>query len=84
MDEVIQKAKIGRPAPVYVLGRESIFGYPMRRMHWVDPKYGLGHWLQINRGPESAMPEALQYRRPARALGRAIERIFAIRAGPAV
>ena len=23
-------------------------------MHWVDPKYGLSHWLEIDRGPESA------------------------------
>jgi hypothetical protein len=61
MDEVIQKAKTGRVSPIYVLGRESVFGYPYARMHWVDPKYGLGHWLQINRGPETAMPEALQF-----------------------
>jgi hypothetical protein len=61
MDEVIQKARTGRPAPVYVLGRESVFGFPIARMHWIDPKYSLSHWLQINRGPESAMPEALQF-----------------------
>lgn len=61
MDEVIRKAKKGRPAPVYVLGRESIFGFPLGRMHWVDPKYGLSHWLPINRGPETALPEALQF-----------------------
>src|SRR5258708_36953989 len=61
MEEVIQKAKTGRMARVYVLGLEFIFGYLLARMHWVDPKYGLGHWLQINRGPETAMPEALQY-----------------------
>lgn len=61
-DEVIQKAgKSGRPAPIYVLGRESVFGFPKARMRWVDPKYGLDHWLEIDRGPESAMPEALQF-----------------------
>jgi hypothetical protein len=61
MDEVIYKARTGRPAPVYVLGRESVFGFPIARMRWIDPKYGLGHWLQINRGPETAIPEALQF-----------------------
>jgi hypothetical protein len=62
LDEAIKKATTGRvTSPVYVLGRESIFGYPWGRMHWVDPKYGLSHWLQINRGPETAMPEALQF-----------------------
>jgi hypothetical protein len=62
VDEVIDKAgKKGKPAPIYVLGRESVFGYPKARMHWRDPKYGLSHWLEIDRGPESAMPEALQF-----------------------
>jgi hypothetical protein len=61
MDEIIQKARTGRGTPVYVLGRESIFGFPYGRMRWVDPKYGLSHWLLINRGPETAMPEALQF-----------------------
>ncbi len=61
IDEVIQKAKTGRGAPVYVLGREAVFGFPIARMRWIDPKYGLHHWLEINRGPETAMPEALQF-----------------------
>lgn len=61
MDEVIQKAKTGRVSPVYVLGRESVFGFPIARMAWKDPKYGLTHWLEINRGPETALPEALQF-----------------------
>jgi hypothetical protein len=62
VDDVIAKAgKSGKPAPVYILGRESVFGYPKARMRWRDPKYGLDHWLEIDRGPESAMPEALQF-----------------------
>ncbi|MBI3862054.1 MAG: VWA domain-containing protein [Planctomycetia bacterium] len=62
VDDVIAKAgKTGKPAPIYVLGRESVFGYPKARMRWRDPKYGLDHWLEIDRGPESAMPEALQF-----------------------
>ena len=47
--------------PVYVMGRESVFGYPYARQRWKDPKYGLYHWLRINRGPETAFPEALQW-----------------------
>jgi von Willebrand factor type A domain len=63
IDDVIAKAKSGggHTAPVYVLGRESVFGFPIARMKWTDPKYGLEHWLPINRGPETAMPEALQF-----------------------
>lgn len=60
LDEVIFKAQRAR-APVYILGREAVFGYPYARMRWKDPKYGLTHWLIINRGPETAAPESLQY-----------------------
>lgn len=48
-------------APVYVLGRESIFGYPYARIRWKDPVYQLNHWVWINRGPETAYPECLQW-----------------------
>ncbi len=48
-------------APVYILGHYSVFGYPYAHVHWVDPKYQLSHWLQINRGPETAEPECLQF-----------------------
>ncbi|HTI50552.1 MAG TPA: vWA domain-containing protein [Planctomycetaceae bacterium] len=60
LDEVIFKAQRAR-APVYILGREAVFGYPYARMRWKDPKYGLTHWLVINRGPETPAPEGLQY-----------------------
>jgi hypothetical protein len=46
---------------VYILGRESLFGYKYGRMRWQDPKYGLDHWLTIHRGPETPFAEALQY-----------------------
>ncbi|OYW11209.1 MAG: hypothetical protein B7Z55_19655, partial [Planctomycetales bacterium 12-60-4] len=36
---------------VYFLGRYAVFGFPYARMSWKDPKYGLTHWLRINRGP---------------------------------
>lgn len=60
LDEAIFKAQRAR-APVYILGREAVFGYPYARMRWKDPKYGLDHWLTINRGPETPAPEALQF-----------------------
>jgi hypothetical protein len=47
--------------PIYVLGREALFGYPIAHVKWVDPVYGLTHWLPISRGPETAMPECLQW-----------------------
>ncbi len=45
---------------VYVLGRESVFGYPYAHMRWTDPETRTGHWLRIDRGPETPQPEQLQ------------------------
>lgn len=62
VDKTIQAVTQMNPvAPVYILGRESIFGYPYARIKWQDPKYKLWHWLRINRGPETAFPECLQW-----------------------
>ena len=60
VEETIQRCK-SADAPVYVLGHYSVFGYPYARVRWVDPKYKLTHWLQINRGPETPFPECLQF-----------------------
>lgn len=60
VEEAIQRCK-SADAPVYFLGHYSVFGYPYARLRWVDPKFGLTHWLQINRGPETPFPECLQF-----------------------
>lgn len=60
VEAAIQKARRAN-VPVYVLGREAIFGYPYARLRWKDPIFGLDHWLQITRGPETAGPECLQW-----------------------
>mgnify|MGYP003325220379 CR=1 FL=1 len=60
VEETIDRCKKS-DTPVYVLGHYSVFGYPYARMSWVDPKYKLTHWLQINRGPETPFPECLQF-----------------------
>jgi hypothetical protein len=52
-----EKAK----APVYCMGREATFGYPYASIRWKDPVYQLNHWVRINRGPETAYPECLQW-----------------------
>ncbi len=48
-------------APVYVLGREAVFGYPYTRQDWVHKETGLVFHLRIRRGPETAYPECLQW-----------------------
>lgn len=60
VEETLEKAERAN-VPIYILGRESIFGYPYARHRWKDPKYGLTHWIRINRGPETAFPEQLQW-----------------------
>ena len=56
IEQAIQRVKKAA-APIYILGREAIFGYPYARIRWKDPVYGLNHWVRIDRGPESAFPE---------------------------
>lgn len=52
-------------APIYVMGRESMFGYPYGRQRYVyeDKKEEIKEtfWLQVRRGPETAYPECLQW-----------------------
>jgi hypothetical protein len=60
VEETIQRCK-STDTPVYVLGHYSVFGYPYARLRYIDPKYKLTHWLQINRGPETPFPECLQF-----------------------
>ena len=48
-------------APIYIMGREAIFGYKYARVKWMDPKYKLWHWLPILRGPETPFRECLQW-----------------------
>jgi hypothetical protein len=60
VEKTIEVAKDVK-APIYILGRESVFGYPYARVKWQDPEFKLWHWLRINRGPETAFPECLQW-----------------------
>ncbi len=60
VEEALQEAKRAN-APIYIMGREAVFGYPYARMRIIDKQYGLAHWLNVNRGPETAYVEALQW-----------------------
>ena len=60
IEQTIQRAKQAK-APIYILGREAVFGYPYARLRWKDPVFGLNHWISVDRGPETAFPECLQY-----------------------
>lgn len=61
LEEVIAKTERAG-SPVYFLGREAVFGYPYTHVRWVDPEPpNLTHWIRVDRGPETAFPECLQY-----------------------
>ncbi len=64
VEQVIVAAKQAK-SPVYVMGRESMFGYPVARQRWVyeDKEADIKEtfWLPIRRGPETAYPECLQW-----------------------
>lgn len=64
VEEAIIAAKAAK-APIYVMGRESMFGYPYARQRWTyeDKNKGIkeSFWLRVRRGPETAFPEALQW-----------------------
>ncbi|MEQ9409416.1 MAG: vWA domain-containing protein [Fuerstiella sp.] len=64
IEEAIVAARQAK-SPIYVLGRESMFGYPIARQRWTyeDKEKGIKEdfWLSIRRGPETAFPECLQW-----------------------
>ncbi len=59
LEPAIEAAKSVK-CPVYILGREAVFGYPYAHIAWRHPQTGHTHWLPIDRGPETAFVEQLQ------------------------
>jgi hypothetical protein len=64
VEEAIVAAREAK-APIYVMGRESMFGYPYAQQRWryEDKAKGIDEtfWLRVRRGPETAFPECLQW-----------------------
>lgn len=60
LEELIARSEKFR-APVYFMAREAIFGYPWARLRWTNPETKLEYWIKVDRGPETAFPECLQY-----------------------
>lgn len=46
--------------PIYVIGRQSVFGYPYAHLSYTDPETKDVYWPRITRGPETADVECLQ------------------------
>ncbi len=60
VEEAITAARSAK-APVYFLGRESMFGYPYAQQLWTHKESGESFWIRIRRGPETEYPECLQW-----------------------
>ncbi len=60
LEKAVSEVKRFR-SPVYILGREAMFGTAFAQVHWQDPQYHLDHKVELTRGPESAYIECLQF-----------------------
>lgn len=47
--------------PVFVIGRQAMFGTDRLQYRWVDPQTREVYWVTIRRGPETAAFETLQW-----------------------
>lgn len=59
--EEAHQAAVGMKVPIYVIGRQSLFGYDRAHLRYVDPVTKDVYWPTIRRGPETADIELLQW-----------------------
>ena len=59
--EEARQAAVSRGVPIYIIGRQSLFGYSRAHLKYVDKVTGDTYWPSIRRGPETADTEILQY-----------------------
>ncbi len=57
--EEARQAVISRGVPLYVIGRQSLFGYDRAHLLYIDPVTKDHYWPTIKRGPETADVETL-------------------------
>lgn len=59
--EEARQAAVSRSVPIYIIGRQSLFGYGTAHLLYVDPVTKDHYWPAIRRGPETAAIECLQW-----------------------
>jgi hypothetical protein len=59
--EEARQAAVSREVPIYIIGRQALFGTDHLRLGYTDPVTKDFFWVGIKRGPETADVEALQY-----------------------
>lgn len=60
VEEALKEARIA-DAPIYILGREAVFGSLYAHVHWTQPITNRTFYLPVRRGPETPFAELLQY-----------------------
>ena len=59
--EEARQAAVSKGVPIYIIGRQSLFGYSLARLLYIDPVTKDHYWPTIHRGPETAAVEMLQW-----------------------
>lgn len=59
--EELHQLAVSQKVPIYVIGRQSLFGYDRAHLQYVDPVTKDVYWPAIRRGPETADIELLQW-----------------------
>jgi hypothetical protein len=59
--EEARQAAVSRGVPIYVIGRQSLFGYERAHLRYIDPVTKDEYWPAVRRGPETADIEMLQW-----------------------
>ena len=59
--EEARQAAVSKGAQIFIIGRQSLFGYRDARLLYVDPITKDQYWPTIHRGPETADVEMLQW-----------------------
>ena len=59
--EEAHQAVVNKGVPIYVIGRQSLFGYSLAHLRYIDPVTKDEYWPVIHRGPETADVELLQW-----------------------
>ena len=59
--EEAHQAAVSKNVPLYVIGRQSLFGYDRAHLRYIDPVTKDVYWPAIRRGPETADVELLQW-----------------------
>ena len=59
--EEARQAAVNRGVPIYVIGRQALFGLERAHLRYVDPVSKEVFWPAIRRGPETADLEVLQW-----------------------